>query len=64
MEKLRPCGICLFSYEEHKIYRDMDYICCPNQDLMQGPADAFYYYVPCGNLEYLEWLDKMKVING
>jgi hypothetical protein len=60
MEKLRPCGTCHFTYEEHKVYMDMGNIFCPDQDLMDGPAEAFDCYKPCGNLQYLEWLDKQR----
>jgi hypothetical protein len=66
----RPCGICFFSFEEHKPYLDryerpyvgMEHLFCPDQDLSEGPAEAFYCYVPCGNLLYLEYLSKRKEV--
>ena len=60
MDQKRPCGICLFEYEAHKVYMDIEHLFCPDQDLMEGPAEAFYCYVPCGNLEYLEYLEKKR----
>jgi len=41
----------------------MGNIFCPDQDILEGPAEAFYCYVPCGNLRYLEWLDKQRKEN-
>jgi hypothetical protein len=65
MEKKRPCDICLFSYEEHKPWKEIEepHLFCPDQNLSEGPAEVFYCYVPCGNLRYLEYLDKNK-LNG
>jgi hypothetical protein len=59
---LRPCGICHFEYLEHKIYKDLGNIFCPDQDFMEGPVEAFDCYIPCDNLEFLEWLHKQKCI--
>ena len=56
----RPCEICLHSYEEHKIYLDMGNTFCPDQDLSEGPVEVFYCYVPCNNLQYLEYLEKKR----
>ena len=56
----RPCKECLFSYEDHEPYRCMEisHIFCPDQDLSEGPAEIFSCYIPCDNLQYLEYLDK------
>jgi hypothetical protein len=60
----RPCSICLFSFEEHKPFMQEKHLFCPDQDLSEGPAEAFYCYVPCGNLQFLEHLDKRRVVTN
>jgi hypothetical protein len=68
MAKERPCDICLHSFEEHAPWKELEepHIFCPDQDLREGPVEAFYCYVPCGNLAYLEYLSDKKgtTING
>lgn len=60
MDKKRPCGSCLYPYEEHKVYKDMGNIFCPDQNLVEGPVEVFDCYKPCNNLQYLEYLDKQR----
>lgn len=63
IESKRPCNLCLLSFEDHKVHMDLGHIFCPNQNLVEGPVEMFDCYEPCGNLKYLEWLEKQRNIN-
>lgn len=48
----RPCKWCLKDFEEHEYYT-MDIRFCLGQ--VEDAAETLDYYIPCTNLEYLEY---------
>jgi hypothetical protein len=54
----RPCKRCSKEFVEHLPYFEFRYFFCPGQH--DEPPEVMDYYIPCENLQYLEYLSDKK----
>jgi len=60
-DQIRPCELCSFNFVEHKAHKDLGHVFCPDQDLSDGPMEAFDCFSPMdNNLQYLEFLEQKR----